>query len=545
MAAGGGAEASMSEAGELNGVENVNGELNEGAQGYYSDGAYVGLPVTDNGSDVDDPLESNEKDILEDDDGGADSSVKKVTVAPETAYYNRLKALFVAQRRALHSTPSASAVRALSPTQLISLPPNHRRARGEWVRLMQLQRPSPVQLTAMDTDTVLQLLRLVIAMLKRRRNIDERFSAWIWGLLGRLDDVGTLSSEEVCVVRELGKRVIWVMRGFEKMDGMEEPENDVEIDDAVDEVEEEECEQKEQNGNVSGAEDISEGEIDESSDKKSEKTAEITENLRRRRQVINSLQDRSVESSLPKDVIATELDYTDTKYLIKENRKGNHFDQNSDTVIQQLSSAPNSNKPLQHITQPSIKDESSPLDHEPPGLFPATPSRHRRNTSSPPSSPSNDLETAKARLLQNINISQDTPHIEDHRSPVPPESTLTSASALDAEVPIKSNGGKSPINTVTNTTSSSSTAATKPKTCENHYQENEVDEAKRQGNNVSAAVTVAANSSSIPAPIAPAPAEVPVTIPDMNTRATLAMILTVAGEFYGQRDLLEERERWA
>ena len=36
-----------------------------------------------------------------------------------------------------------------------------------------------------------------------------------------------------------------------------------------------------------------------------------------------------------------------------------------------------------------------------------------------------------------------------------------------------------------------------------------------------------------------------VLVPDVNTRATLDMILTVAGEIYGQLDLLEERERWA
>ena len=35
------------------------------------------------------------------------------------------------------------------------------------------------------------------------------------------------------------------------------------------------------------------------------------------------------------------------------------------------------------------------------------------------------------------------------------------------------------------------------------------------------------------------------SMPDTNTLATLDMILTVAGEFYGQRDLLESRLRWS
>jgi len=49
-------------------------------------------------------------------------------------------------------------------------------------------------------------------------------SAWIWGLLARLPGRGELVSEEVGVVRELGKRAVWVgveMKGVD-MGGLEE-----------------------------------------------------------------------------------------------------------------------------------------------------------------------------------------------------------------------------------------------------------------------------------------------------------------------------------
>lgn len=79
---------------------------------------------------------------------------------------------------------------------------------------MQTLDPLPVQLASMDTETVLRLLRLASTALKRGEHLDKRLSCWIWGLLGRLPDVGTMGSEEVSVVRDLGKRAVWVRGGF-------------------------------------------------------------------------------------------------------------------------------------------------------------------------------------------------------------------------------------------------------------------------------------------------------------------------------------------
>lgn len=66
----------------------------------------------------------------------------------------------------------------------------------------------------MTHPTVLRVLRVVMATLKRHRNIGLTQSCWAWGLLGRLQEVGTLANEEVAVVRELGKRAVWVRCGF-------------------------------------------------------------------------------------------------------------------------------------------------------------------------------------------------------------------------------------------------------------------------------------------------------------------------------------------
>lgn len=52
------------------------------------------------------------------------------------------------------------------------------------------------------------LLTLANLKGKRGRNI----GAWAWGLLGRCRDVGQMSSEEVGVLRELGKQAVWLLR---------------------------------------------------------------------------------------------------------------------------------------------------------------------------------------------------------------------------------------------------------------------------------------------------------------------------------------------
>jgi len=61
---------------------------------------------------------------------------------------------------------------------------------------------------------VLRLVRIVTGGLKRARRIDRRMGAWAWGLLGKVREVGECGSEEVGVLRELGKRAVWVLRGW-------------------------------------------------------------------------------------------------------------------------------------------------------------------------------------------------------------------------------------------------------------------------------------------------------------------------------------------
>lgn len=61
------------------------------------------------------------------------------------------------------------------------------------------------------------MLKIVASyLLKRGREVDERTSRWIWGMLARLNEAGELNSEEIGVVREVGKRAVWVAVGFKE-----------------------------------------------------------------------------------------------------------------------------------------------------------------------------------------------------------------------------------------------------------------------------------------------------------------------------------------
>ena len=501
------ATASEREASETNDIGGLKESSEEDVRGYYSDGAYVALPTINERQTSLCPLKKDEKGTIIGADTEMTSASGENTISSQAAYFERLKGLFHAQRRALHSTPSASAVRALSPTQLISLPPNHRHARSEWLHLMQHQYPSPVQLAVMGTSTALQVLRLLTTLLRRRRNVNERLSAWIWGLLGRLDDVGMLSSDEVCVVRELGKRAVWVMQGFKKVDvpvegdmkenyvgDLSDGEDDLGVDGVFEEEEDDDVEaNKTVEQHVIRTEEMSDGEIQENAEDMPVKEANHTEETAISKYAIHYPQTQEPGLKQSTSGSANETVSADVKESYEEagnedlpSPKGEPINGTPNTLYNLNGNANSSNGIPSSTSLPKKKPSKSPSPQP-------TPPRHRRNTSSPPSSPTaedthdntddrdEDLEAARARLLQNIT----------EGVPTSKEGDSVGAASLQEK---KKNRATKSLEVVGD--------------------DDDDDDAV-------------------------------VLVPDVNTRATLDMILTVAGEIYGQLDLLEERERWA
>jgi hypothetical protein len=136
-------------------------------------------------------------------------------LSAQEAYTKRLLCIFEKERHHLLSIPRGAAVKALPPGTRLGLPSGSAASRyTAFKAMMHTQLPSPHFLAALAQGMVMKLLRLATQMLKRNKNLSKRYSAWVFGLLCRLGDVGTLDSDGVSVVRELGKKSVWVGIGF-------------------------------------------------------------------------------------------------------------------------------------------------------------------------------------------------------------------------------------------------------------------------------------------------------------------------------------------
>ena len=96
----------------------------------------------------------------------------------------------------------------------------HTKAYYEFRSTLSRTPPISTRLAATDTRTVLQLLLCAGKLLKKGKPIDKSLSAWIWALLARLDDVGTLSNDDVYIVRATAKIAVRIISDYAKKRGL-------------------------------------------------------------------------------------------------------------------------------------------------------------------------------------------------------------------------------------------------------------------------------------------------------------------------------------
>lgn len=92
-----------------------------------------------------------------------------------------------------------------------------------------------IQLASMDMDSVLEVLEILARMMSDVVRGDDtqrvrRIGAWAWGLLGKCREVGQLSTREVGVIRNLGKRAATILR---KVQELENDEYEEDVDSSV------------------------------------------------------------------------------------------------------------------------------------------------------------------------------------------------------------------------------------------------------------------------------------------------------------------------
>ncbi|KAI6913569.1 hypothetical protein KC318_g1443, partial [Hortaea werneckii] len=130
-------------------------------------------------------------------------------------YTQVLRQRFLKQREEMHLPPNQGAIASLDDDHPITCPAHSPKARTEWTRLLTSTSPQTAQVKAMDRDTVYSILSIVQEThLKRSTEIATCTGAWIWALISRLDDVGTMDNDQVSSLRELGRRAVLVQLSF-------------------------------------------------------------------------------------------------------------------------------------------------------------------------------------------------------------------------------------------------------------------------------------------------------------------------------------------
>ncbi|KAI1361089.1 hypothetical protein F5Y08DRAFT_315610 [Xylaria arbuscula] len=431
-------------------------------RGYYQDGAYVAYPEDRWGNtnenevpygeddDGDDKLENDDDPNSSEssDDRPHNSSADEI----REAYFASITNRYMALRQLLQTDPPESAIRALPATNPTEVGVWKRGADTfqKWEGRIRTTDPLPAQIAAMHKDGIFRLIRVILTckFLRKRTQLRERTSRWIWALLARLPDAGELDYMEVGYVRELGKRAVLMMVSLAELEVLRE------------------------NYDVAGSSPGDEEEYEVEAD-------------------VDECYDDALSQDSPVDV-ANAPTPDDAKVHVEHIPSPSaSTPQDGANQTADVSSADSESKADDARPQEPSPDDASDVemqldsDMEDGEVADEPPPPHADSVA--------DIETAKARLLARLNetAAEDNGVREqpDLSSPVPalPKMTPADAEAAQAATP-----------------------------------ESRIDESEEDGAEYERYQALDRDK--------------------VNERATLNMILTVAGEFYGQRDLLEFRD---
>ncbi|KAK1052884.1 hypothetical protein LTR12_011117 [Friedmanniomyces endolithicus] len=135
----------------------------------------------------------------------------KTMIEPQEAYTKALRKRFLETREGMHISPDAAALATLGDKSATIFIASNKKAYASWHGLLRTTIPQSAQIRSLDLDAVGRLLQLIMdSCLVREAYLAETTSLWIWSLLARLDDVGTMNNDEVYAIREFGKKAVLV-----------------------------------------------------------------------------------------------------------------------------------------------------------------------------------------------------------------------------------------------------------------------------------------------------------------------------------------------
>ncbi|KAK0907662.1 hypothetical protein LTR02_005375 [Friedmanniomyces endolithicus] len=158
-------------------------------RGYWEDDAYIGrAPI-----------------------GPIMPETAKKVMEPQEAHSKVLKQRFLEMRERMHSSPDEAALATLDEKHPTTFVAGNKKAYACGAQLLRTTMPHLAQIQSLDLDTVGELLKVIKdSCLTRGEDLVGTMSVWVWSLLARLDDVGTMNNDEVYAIREFGKRAVLV-----------------------------------------------------------------------------------------------------------------------------------------------------------------------------------------------------------------------------------------------------------------------------------------------------------------------------------------------
>jgi hypothetical protein len=165
---------------------------------FYQDGAWVSID------------ESHEATYVKDH--------KLDQVGPQESCYKKLIKRFEALRDALseHGAPKLANPEDEISQSSTRRPPSNRH---EWLYVIDREYPSMAQVFQLDDRSVRRGLEYCAYALDRFDTISLQKSCWIWTLLALSGDVGTMDSERISCIRELGNKAGEVRNNLNQLHG--------------------------------------------------------------------------------------------------------------------------------------------------------------------------------------------------------------------------------------------------------------------------------------------------------------------------------------
>lgn len=164
-------------------------------RGYYADGAYTALPAAL-------PVAPAGK-----------AKAQQVDRLPQEAYHLSLLKSFYNLRSLLHTSsapPSSPSQSILATITEVNESPVRR-----WRVHLLYTAPTTRLIKQMDQDTIIAGITALEKLLTwKTLEKETRVGVWAWCLLARCREVGQMGSEEVAVVRELGKKAKVLVRAL-------------------------------------------------------------------------------------------------------------------------------------------------------------------------------------------------------------------------------------------------------------------------------------------------------------------------------------------